>query len=206
MQFNEVVVRGRGAAPRPDGVAFRRGPLESSAARHLVAPSKRPAQPSGLKPLLSNVRHPWSILNPSNTTPSAETLEHFIAQLEENAHAEACEEFYTSDSSMQENQSAPSVGREAHVAHKRSGMARARSVTSTCVRQVFASEDRVVIRWIFHFEWLDGTTTHIEVLAYQFWEGEYRKKPSSTPQHNGFPGNRGGHSYGDAPSEATHLR
>jgi hypothetical protein len=32
--------------------------------------------------------------------------------------------------------------------------------------------DKVVIRWIFHFEWRDGTTTHVEELACQRWEGE----------------------------------
>jgi hypothetical protein len=29
-----------------------------------------------------------------------------------------------------------------------------------------------VIRWVFRFEWLDGTVTHMEELAYQRWEGE----------------------------------
>ena len=37
--------------------------------------------------------------------PSMETLERFVARVEQNAHAEACEEFYTETSSMQENQS-----------------------------------------------------------------------------------------------------
>jgi hypothetical protein len=32
--------------------------------------------------------------------PSPDTLEHFIARVESNAHAEACEEFYTEQSSM----------------------------------------------------------------------------------------------------------
>ena len=104
--------------------------------------------------------------------PSAETLERFIARVEENAHAQACEEFYTVDASMQENQSPPRVGREAHVANERRVMARARSVSSTCVRPVFVSADTVVIRWIFHFEWVDGTVTHMEELAYQRWDGE----------------------------------
>jgi len=51
--------------------------------------------------------------------PTAETLERFIARVEQNAHAEALEEFYTADSSMQENQSAPRVGRDAQVANER---------------------------------------------------------------------------------------
>ncbi|WP_266160725.1 nuclear transport factor 2 family protein [Dyella silvatica] len=104
--------------------------------------------------------------------PSAETLERFIARVEQNAHAEACEEFYTVDSSMQENQAEPRVGRDAHVAHERKVMAMAKSISSTCVRPVLVNGDRVVIRWIFDFEWPDGSITHMEELAYQRWEGE----------------------------------
>jgi hypothetical protein len=40
------------------------------------------------------------------------------------------------------------------------------------VRPVFVDGDRVVIRWIFEFEWRDGTYTRMEELAYQRWEGE----------------------------------
>ena len=104
--------------------------------------------------------------------PTAETLERFIARVEQNAHAEACEEFHVENSSMQENQAPPRVGRGAHVAHERKIMSRAKSVSSTCVRPVFVNGDHVVIRWIFHFEWLDGTVTHMEELAYQLWVGE----------------------------------
>ncbi len=104
--------------------------------------------------------------------PTAETVERFIARVEQNAHVEAVEEFYTADASMQENQSAPRVGRDAHVANERRVLARAKSLTSTCVRPVFVSGDRVVVRWIFHFERHDGTTTHMEELAYQRWDGE----------------------------------
>jgi hypothetical protein len=104
--------------------------------------------------------------------PTTKTLERFIALVEQNTHAEACEEFYTADSSMQENQSAPRVGRDAHVANERKVFARAKSVTSKCVRPVFVSGNNVVIQWIFHFEWIDGTVTHMEELAYQRWEAE----------------------------------
>jgi hypothetical protein len=48
--------------------------------------------------------------------------------------------------------------------------AHARSVTSKCVRPILVNT--VVIRWVFRFEWRDGTTTRIEELAYQRWEGE----------------------------------
>jgi len=104
--------------------------------------------------------------------PDPETLERFIALVESNAHAEAVLAFYTENASMQENQSEPRVGRDAHIANEHRVLARAKSLTSTCVRPVFVSGDRVVIRWIFRFEWQDGTVTRLEELAYQRWEGE----------------------------------
>ena len=104
--------------------------------------------------------------------PTLETLERFIARVEQNAHAEAIEEFYAPDSTMRENQSEPRTGRDGHVANERKVLARAKSVYSECIRPVFVNGDRVVIRWIFRFEWLDGSVTQMEELAYQRWEGE----------------------------------
>jgi hypothetical protein len=104
--------------------------------------------------------------------PTQTTLERFIERVEHNAHADAIEEFYTPDASMQENQAAPRTGRDCLVANERDVLARARSVRSQCVRPLFVAGDRVVIRWIFDFEWLDGRRTHMEELAYQRWEGE----------------------------------
>jgi ketosteroid isomerase-like protein len=104
--------------------------------------------------------------------PTSETLERFIARVEENAHAEAIEEFYTADASMQENQVPPRVGRDAHVANERKVLSRTKTLSSKCVRPAFLNGDRVVIRWIFHFESRDGTITHMEEIAYQRWEGE----------------------------------
>ena len=104
--------------------------------------------------------------------PTPDTLERLIARVEENAHIEAVEEFYTASASMQENQLPARVGRDAHVANERKVMARAKTVRSQCVRPVFVNGDHVVVRWIFHFEWHDGTFTHMEEIAYQRWEGE----------------------------------
>jgi hypothetical protein len=104
--------------------------------------------------------------------PTTETLDRLIRRVEENAHAEALEEFYTEDASMQENQAPPRVGRDAHIANERNVFSRLQSVTSKCVRPAFLNGDRVVIRWIFHFEWLDGTITDMDEIAYQRWEGD----------------------------------
>ena len=104
--------------------------------------------------------------------PSTDTLERFIARVEQNAHVEAVQEFYTADSSMQENFGAPRVGRDKHADNERRVMARAKSLSSQCVRPVFVNGDHVVIRWIFHFVWQDNSVTHMEELAYQRWDGE----------------------------------
>jgi hypothetical protein len=104
--------------------------------------------------------------------PTTETLERYIALVEQSAHVEAVEQFYAPDASMQENQSAPRVGRDSHAANERRVLAKAKKVTSTCVRPIFVSGDKVVTRWIFRFEWLDGTVTQMEELSYQRWVGE----------------------------------
>ena len=104
--------------------------------------------------------------------PSPQTLERFIARVEQNAHAEAIEEFYNASASMRENGAAPRVGREVLVEHEKRVLARAKSVKSTCIRPVFVDADKVVIRWVFEFEWLKGGQMRMEELAYQRWEDE----------------------------------
>ncbi len=104
--------------------------------------------------------------------PSQQTLDRFIARVVEGAHVQAIEEFYTADASMQENHHPPRVGRDVLMQHEQAALDRAASVASTCVQPVFMQGDHVVIRWIFDFTGKTGTTTRIEELAYQRWDGE----------------------------------
>jgi len=104
--------------------------------------------------------------------PSQEIVERFITRVEENEHDKAIEEYYTMDASMQENQSEPRVGRDLLVENERKVLARVKIMTSKCIRPVFINGDNVVIQWVFQFEWLDGTITDVEEIAYQRWEGD----------------------------------
>lgn len=104
--------------------------------------------------------------------PSQETLERFISRVEENAHADAVDEYYTDGATVRENQAPPRIGRANHAANERRILALASSVKSQCIRPVFLSGDYVVLRWVFIFDWPDGTVTEMEELAYQRWEGE----------------------------------
>jgi hypothetical protein len=104
--------------------------------------------------------------------PSLDTLERFIARVETNDHVGAIEDWYAEDATMQENQAAPRVGRAVLVANERAVLARARAVRSTCVRPVLVDGDHVAIRWIFEFDWLDGSRTRMEEVAWQRWRGD----------------------------------
>ena len=75
--------------------------------------------------------------------PKVETVERFVELVERNEHVEAVEEFYTEGSSMQENQAAPRIGRDAHAANERRVLARTRSLSSKCIRPIFVHGDRV---------------------------------------------------------------
>jgi hypothetical protein len=103
--------------------------------------------------------------------PDQETLERFIARVESNEHDKAIAEFYSENASMRENQDEPRKGRDNLIAREQAVLARAKSVTSQCVRPAFINGDRVVIRWKFRFVWLDDTSTEMEEIAYQRWEG-----------------------------------
>jgi ketosteroid isomerase-like protein len=104
--------------------------------------------------------------------PTSATLERFIACVESNDHVKAIADFYADDSSMQENQQPPRVGRLANMAHEQAVMDRTARVQSRCVRPVFAQGDHVVIRWVFDFVMKDGKKRSIEEMAWQRWEGE----------------------------------
>lgn len=105
--------------------------------------------------------------------PSRETVEAFVAVVESNRHAEAIEQFYTDDASMQENlNTPPRQGRDTLVAHERAVLARAKTVQTECVRPILIDGDTVVIHWIFHFEFKDGSKRRIEELAHQTWKGD----------------------------------
>ncbi|WP_350284731.1 nuclear transport factor 2 family protein [uncultured Croceitalea sp.] len=104
--------------------------------------------------------------------PTKESIENFIKAVEECPHDQVIESFYATDASIQENHNEPRTGLENLMKNERKMLRKAKKVTSECIRPFFHSDDIVVIRWKFHFEWLDGSTTKIEEVAYQKWKGE----------------------------------
>jgi hypothetical protein len=104
--------------------------------------------------------------------PSQQVLDAFVAMVLSNRHDEAIATFYAPDSTMQENLDPPRGGRDANVARERAVMARATKIHSALEGPVFVSGDRVVIHWIFRFDFADGTSITMDELAYQRWDGD----------------------------------
>ncbi|MEM6397724.1 MAG: nuclear transport factor 2 family protein [Bacteroidota bacterium] len=104
--------------------------------------------------------------------PTRESIENFIKAVEEQPHDQVISNYYTEDASIQENQNEPRIGIENLVGNEKKMLKKAIKVHSKCVKPFFHFEDRVVIRWKFRFEWMDGSITEIEEIAYQKWQGE----------------------------------
>ena len=104
--------------------------------------------------------------------PSQRALDAFVAMVLSNQHDEAIATFYTPDFAMQENLDPPRRGRDANVARERAVMARATSIHSALEGPIFVNGDHVVIRWIFRFDFADGTRVTMDELAYQRWDGD----------------------------------
>jgi ketosteroid isomerase-like protein len=104
--------------------------------------------------------------------PSQQTLDAFVTMVLSNKHDEAIATFYTPDSVMQENVDPPRRGRDANVERERAVMARATQIHSAMEGPLFVSGDHVVIRWVFRFDFADGSSITMDEIAYQRWEGE----------------------------------
>lgn len=104
--------------------------------------------------------------------PTPETLESFVQLVESGHTVEAMVRFYAEHASMQENASAPRVGKAALIRHEQAALASIARLQARCVRPVLVSGDVVVIRWVFEIEDPSGKVVRFEELAYQRWEGE----------------------------------
>ncbi len=104
--------------------------------------------------------------------PQRDTVERFVALVEAGRFLEAMEDFYAADATMQENEHPPRVGKEALLAAERKTQGGVKRVAAQCVRPVFFDGDRVVVRWVFEFEGLDGRVRRVDELALQRWRGE----------------------------------
>jgi ketosteroid isomerase-like protein len=103
--------------------------------------------------------------------PSVETIESFIALVEDGQTMEAMVRFYAEDASMQENEAPPRVGKTALLKHEERALESVARLKATCQRPVLVSGDFAVIRWVFEIQDKKGKTVRFEELAHQRWKG-----------------------------------
>lgn len=108
--------------------------------------------------------------------PTLARLENFINSVEQDPHDRVIQEFYTDDASIQENQNEPRVGKENLIKNEQGMLSKAFRVKSECIRPFFQTDNKVIIKWKFRFEWKDNSFSEIEELTLQEWEGEKIKR------------------------------
>jgi predicted SnoaL-like aldol condensation-catalyzing enzyme len=104
--------------------------------------------------------------------PSRQTVQDFIALVEQGHYLEAIEQYYAPDASMQENSEAPRRGRDTLIAYERAVIAACSAMRTLPVDSWLIDGDFVVIHWVFEFTRLSGRTMRIDELAHQRWQGE----------------------------------
>jgi ketosteroid isomerase-like protein len=104
--------------------------------------------------------------------PDRAVVEAFIARVISGAHAEAIEEFYAEDASMQENHNPPRVGRDVLVSHEKAALARMKAIVTHPVERWLLDGDRVAINWVFEITREDGVKRRMDELSIQEWRGD----------------------------------
>ncbi|HWE47319.1 MAG TPA: nuclear transport factor 2 family protein [Caulobacteraceae bacterium] len=102
--------------------------------------------------------------------PDRAVVEAFIRRVVSGAHAEAIEDFYAENASMQENHNPPRQGRAVLVAHEKAALARMKEIVTHPVGRWLLDGDRVVINWVFDITGQDGVTRRMDELSIQQWE------------------------------------
>jgi hypothetical protein len=104
--------------------------------------------------------------------PTRQTVENFVELVETGQGMAALERFYAENASMQENQSAPRIGKPALLAHESAAQASVTDLVARCARPFLVEGDTVVLRWTFEYVDGRGRRVRFEELAYQRWVGE----------------------------------
>jgi hypothetical protein len=111
-------------------------------------------------------------ITPTGTETIRQRVSDLIAYFQQGRLAEAIEEFYADDVTMQENLNLPTVGKRANVEHE-SGFERyVAEWHHARAAAVVVDGNRSVIHWDYAFTGADGKRFHYDQLALQEWEGD----------------------------------
>jgi hypothetical protein len=104
--------------------------------------------------------------------PSRDIVEEFAKRLENGDFIGAIEDYCTPDAVTYENNTAPTVGRDALVAKERGVLAMSKEVKAVRIGPSLIEGDQVATRWTFSFTNAEGVTRTLEEIAWQTWRGD----------------------------------
>ena len=105
--------------------------------------------------------------------PSLETVDSFVHPIEDETTVESMQRYYADTASVRENMAPPRYGKSALIQHEEVALDSITSLKANCLRPVFITGDRAVIRWIFEIEYKKDKTVRFEELAYQRWNEDH---------------------------------
>ena len=103
--------------------------------------------------------------------PAATAVQGLIDAVEAGRFVEAIETYYAPGASMQENADAPRQGLAALVENEQRMLTVFKSIKGRSLGPALIEGDRVAINWAFDFVRADGSTAHMEEIAWQRWQG-----------------------------------
>ena len=104
--------------------------------------------------------------------PSPAAVKALVEAVEAGRFVEAIERFYAPEASMQENNDTPRKGLAALVENESRILAVFKSIKGRSLAPALIEGDRVAINWAFDFERADGSSAHMEEIAWQRWAGD----------------------------------
>lgn len=103
--------------------------------------------------------------------PTKTRVNAFIKMVLAEQHAEAIEQFYHEDASIQENLNPPRRGRDLLVAHEKASFAQLKSMQSYPPLLLVLAGDHVVIQWQFDIVDPAGQSRRLQEVSVQRWLG-----------------------------------
>ncbi|HTX50201.1 MAG TPA: nuclear transport factor 2 family protein [Caulobacteraceae bacterium] len=103
--------------------------------------------------------------------PAASTVQDLIDTVEAGKFVEAIQRFYSESASMRENGDEPRIGLPALVENEQRVMSVFPTIKGRSLAPPVIDGDRVAINWAFDFVRADGSTAHMEEIAWQRWQG-----------------------------------
>ncbi|MBR1177879.1 nuclear transport factor 2 family protein [Bradyrhizobium sp. KB893862 SZCCT0404] len=104
--------------------------------------------------------------------PSRDIVEAFAKRLEHGDFVGAIEQFYTPDAATDENNAAPTIGRDKLAAKERGVLAAFKEVKAARIGPSMIEGDHVATRWVFSFTNAEGVTRTLDEIAWQTWRGD----------------------------------